>query len=128
MTKKGTERLAVFVLLLASLLMFQVSATYYQKGRYVKDKYDCSDMSEDCEAFFEGIGINTRFVSGECKDRPAAHMWLLLDFGIVNINFESTRLHPMPWVYYKNTYENFDISDGYYENGNKNERITWSEL
>jgi hypothetical protein len=107
------------------ILLVQLTATVAQVSRYEVDEYDCSDMSEDCEEFFEELGFSTRLVTG-IRDNGTNHQWCLVDVFGIQIEFESTTLMPVSprWA---NRYDRFLISDGYVIDGEKVEEATYVE-
>ena len=109
-TPKSFRLLGVVLIILIS----QLTITTYQLVRYEVDVYDCSDMSKDCEAFFESIGWNTWMILGE-RDNGSNHVWLIVDTPLFPIEFESTCLIPIsPRV--MTDYDNLCISDGFLKN------------
>jgi len=66
------------------------SLSVIQQFRYA-DNYNCVDMSKDCEAFFEGLGIRTQRLHGTRVTEDGSisgHCWLKVGF----LEFESTTL------------------------------------
>ena len=94
--------------------------------RYERGIYDCSDMSVDCERWFESIGLDTKFVCGDNKQNDRSHMWLRFYIFGLPIDFESTILLPSPFSYYDERYENITFCDGFYKNGTYNETLEWN--
>ena len=115
-----------FVLLI--LVSTQFVLGLYQHNRYVMDVYDCSDMSIDCEEYFENIGLETKLVTGDKKDANSRHMWLIVDFGLFETAFESTKSMFVPKSYYDYMYENLEVSDGYFVDGHFDDDLIWDEL
>jgi len=114
------------------ILLCQLSVSTIQMIRYDVDNYCCRHMSDDCERFFEGLGINTYQIRGvnyegetEKGQDYSAHRWLLLDFGIVCIPFETTVLafgfDPIFWK----GYERLEISEGHIKHGRVYGEMEW---
>jgi len=113
----------------------------YQQSRY-SDDYNCVGMSRDCEEFFERMSVKVWQVRGTLYNYSAmknvtkvnendvgfytelapskisSHRWIILDFGSFRIPFESTYLIPFHCAYWYG-YENLEISEGYYVDGQK---------
>ena len=89
LSKKRTLQILYIALIISILITVRFGATYYQQSRYVRGVYDCTDMSKDCEEFFESIGIRTQVLYGF---NGGGHCWLRLHtiFGVYE--FESTQL------------------------------------
>lgn len=105
------------IIILCVIIVIQGSLTLYQKYRYVKDVYDCSNMSLDCAEYFNSVGIKTRYVQAWLYDNStncgkSFHVWLELDFGLFRLPFESTTLLFIPPTVYTD-YEEIKISDSY---------------
>ena len=126
------------LLLLISILVVQLILTGIQKSRYhfevdANDNYACVQMSRDCELFFEMLDFKVMQVKGtiynyngtERGTAQAAHRWIMLDFGLINIPFESTALlflNPT-WL---DKYENIQTSEGYIVDGEYQKKLSWS--
>lgn len=130
------------VLLILLILVFQLTVSVMHKSRYYisedrKNDYCCVEMTRDAEHFFESLGINAYTVVGhkynysnitDCNHKlqqktvrgllpelDYSHMWLILDFGWIQIPYESTLLMPLdPMIY---GYEDIAISQGFFVNG-----------
>ena len=115
------------------LLVFQLALYTIQQSRYhfeagADNNLGCVELSKECEAFFEGVlGIRVLQVRGcafeykevvECgqlthKPDYIPHQWIILDFGLFRIPYESTHLAPINPEWYHN-FENLQISEGHY--------------
>ena len=132
------------LLLILLILVFQLTVSVMHRSRYFidednnrKNDYCCVEMTRDAERFFEGLGITAytivgykynysnitdcnhklrqKTVSGLLPDLDSAHMWLILDFGWIQVPYESTLLMPLdPKIY---GYEDIAISQGFFVNG-----------
>ena len=129
--------LFVFSIFLFQLLLLGIQVSRYRFDPESDDNYCCVEMSRDVEAFFEGVlGIHVLQVRGyntECNevfieghDEPfityvqkgIGHRWVILDFGLFEIPYESTCLLPInpQWFH---TFDNLWISEGYYDGSAK---------
>ena len=125
------------------LITFQATVSLIHRSRYrftenSDDNYCCTQMSRDCELFFETVGIHTTVASGVRYDykhminmtikkssgelihfsvpsEQDAHEWIILHFGQLSIPYESTWLLPVDprWWGVKTTGE----IEGYYKDG-----------
>ena len=83
------EKTMLFIII---VLIAQASLSTIQQMRYKRGVYDCDDMSKDCEAFFEGIGINTEVRWGHRPGARAGHCWIALETPFGWLEFETTNL------------------------------------
>ncbi len=114
-----------FLIIIIIILGLQLAAASFQLSRYVLDVYDCSDMSEDCEAWFEEIGFDTWLITGE-RFNGTNHQWIMIDTGLIMIEFESTCLMPIsPRL--TNNYDKLWISEGWIVDGNIVEDAVFKE-
>jgi len=60
----------------------------YQKDRYVKDVFDCSDMTKECEIIFHKMGLETKRMYGNNTDK--SHVWLAVNISGNWLEFETT--------------------------------------
>jgi hypothetical protein len=126
--KYKVNRKVFFVLVFVFVfLVLQISLSTYQHSRYFVDVYDCSDMSEDCEQFFESFGFDTKLMRGESKNSGTWHEWVVIDFFGIPVYFESTLLTIASKFEYHTTYKDIDISDGYFVNGEYVEDWIWED-
>jgi len=142
--KISRRKKVAFVVLLTilALILIQASLIGIQSNRYhFKDEgyddYACVQMSRDCEIFFEDHGITVYQITGkqeiETNDDTSGpetkwHRWIMLDFGLIQVTYESTALclgNP-EWFGYTALY----ISDGYVINGRHfNEtQLIWADI
>lgn len=114
--KSKTFSIYVKILICFSLLSCtRVTVTAYQLSTYEIGVYDCSDMSKDCEAFFENLGFDTYLIVGT-RINGTRHQWIVVDTGLFSFEFECTVLMPVsPSLF--NDYDNLLISDGHIING-----------
>lgn len=117
--KRKNTKFENFLLFIAVALTIQLCLTGFQQSRYIRGKYDCVDMSKDCEAFFETLGINTEVRWGKQHGEDVGHCWIAIYTAFGWIEFESTTLsfalissddyqtiyHDVGWIY-----------NGYYTN------------
>ena len=124
-TIRKNRNIKIFVIIFF-ILCCQLTASLFQYSRYVVDVYDCSDMADDCEEFFEGLGFETWRVRGYKHGEPNSHVWLLVEIGAVTIPFETTALAPVsPEVF--NHYDDFWLSPGWIRNGEKFEDLEYED-
>ncbi len=126
-----TKAFKIFVV----FMIIQGPLTIYQTLRYDINDYCCVQMSRDCERFFESMGIEVYQVTGyryantsarEAGKVQDAHRWIMLDFGFVTINFESTA-----YMFVNPIYLGFvpqRISDGFMIDGIYNETLEWRDF
>jgi len=105
--KKNIKRIHLFIsicLVLLIFLAFYKSLNEYQHSRYKKDVYDCTEMTQDCEFFFEGLlGIHCLNGIGYNPGKFDCHQWLVLDIGGIWLEWESTGL------YFKDISSNYEV-------------------
>jgi hypothetical protein len=120
-TKKNIKKACMYMCII--MITSQVTVSLIHRSRYRFDdnsnnNYCCVEMSEDCERFFESIGIHTTVVSGEeynynnmihtklkkasgvvkiisKPDVLGAHQWIVLHIGPFSIPYECTLLWPL---------------------------------
>lgn len=130
------------LLLILLILVFQFTVSAMHRSRYYisedrEHDYCCVEMTRDAEHFFESLGINAytvvghrynysnitdytlelrqKTLSGLLPEYISGHIWLILDFGWIQIPYESTLLMPLdPMIY---GYEDIAISQGFFVNG-----------
>jgi len=114
--KSSRFRMKIIAYFLIAILIYSVfvlttgALTAYQINRYNAD-YNCVNMSKDCEAFFETLGIQTQLLTGWRYDRLSGdiekHCWLRLKLPWGDAEFESTTLQftqtSNNWIIYNTT-------------------------
>ena len=137
-----SRKVPTIILVLLVIMLFQCGLTVMQGLRYhytsdADDNYCCVEMSRDVEAFFEGtLGIHVLQVRGygykqynppseldnQLHRTPVSnvvgHRWIILDFGLFKIPYESIALLPINPEWCCN-YEHIWISEGYYDGHTK---------
>lgn len=130
------------ILFVLGIILLQACFSVFQASRYgdvdaTGNSYRCVEMSRDSERFFELLGIHvyqvrgSKFevgIEGNIGNITGSHRWILLDFGIVAIPFESTAL-----VFFNPEwcgFEHLKISEGYVVDSvyyNNETNMEWSE-
>jgi len=145
-TKKKKKRIIVhFLVLFAAVLTIQIGLMAFQKSRYYyggpddPDNLACTELSRECEAFFEGVlGVTTYQVTGHdslydgttgISRYENGHQWIILDFGNgFRFPFESTLLLPFFNPLLSHDYERLRISSGYFIGDYEvEESLDWNE-
>jgi len=102
------------LLVIALVCLIQAILTEYQHACYERYGYNCVGMSRDCEAFFEGLGINTEVRWGIKPDAEAGHCWIALETVFGWVEFESTALQ---FASISEHYPEVSSDDGWFCNG-----------
>ena len=90
-TPVKSKKLTIIMIILM-IVLIKAGVSLAQVQRYQVDKYDCTEMSRDCEIFFEkNLNIHTYMFIGEDENNDR-HRWIVLDFGLFSIPYESTLL------------------------------------
>ena len=111
--KKYKKIIIPIVSIIIIICAIQASLTLYQASRYVRHVYDCTDMSKDCEEFFEYLGIRTQVIYGDkLPDELVGHCWLRLHTNIGEFEFESTQLR---FMNVSENWNNIKVTEGWIE-------------
>ena len=130
----------IFIMCTEPLMLCMYSTNmqmYFNRWKhapYVLSKHDCSDMSQEVEAYVETqLGLDCYFVYGhrnDCNGTVAgAHIWTLIKINNKFYEFDSTCLTFVPM---SKKYMVDDVQQGFYVDGVKYEKCqkldNWKDL
>ena len=133
----------IIAILILLILTAQFTVSIIHRSRYYIDEdnrdndYCCVQMSRDAEEYFEGLGIDVKVIVGYkynydnitnysvrlrqktirglLPEIDSSHMWIVLDFGWIQIPYESTWAFPFEPI--TRGYEDLAISEGFFIDG-----------